>query len=58
MAKLILLSVLFMTVTLPILAARERHPARAVRRVILYAVLFNLAYAFGVLVIIPRIGLV
>lgn len=57
MSKLILLSVLVAMVALPAWAARERHPRRALKRAVLLMVAFNLAYAFAVLVLVPRLGI-
>ncbi len=55
MKKFLLLSVLYSLILLPSLAARERHPVRGVKKAILMMVLFNLCYAFAVLVIWPRL---
>jgi hypothetical protein len=55
MKKFLLLSVLYAMILLPSLAARERHPVRGVKKAILMMVLFNLFYAFAVLVIWPRL---
>lgn len=57
MSKLILLSVLMAMVALPAWAARERNPRRAFKKVVLLMVAFNLAYAFAVLVLVPRLGI-
>ncbi len=54
MKKFMLLSVLYAMILLPSLAARERHPARGVKKTILMMVIFNLCYAFAVLVIWTR----
>jgi hypothetical protein len=55
MKKFLLLSVLYALILLPSLAARERHPVRGVKKAILMVVVFNLFYAFAVLVIWPRL---
>lgn len=55
MSKLILMSVLVATVVIPVRAAREARPALAVKKVVVYGLLFHLAYLFAVLVIYPRI---
>jgi hypothetical protein len=55
MKKFMLLSVLYSLILLPSLAARERHPARGVKKAILMMVVFNLVYTFMVLVIWPRL---
>ena len=54
MKKFILLSVLYSLYMLPSLAARERHPARGLKKTILMMVVFNLCYAFMVLVVWTR----
>ncbi|MFB1480578.1 hypothetical protein [Corallococcus sp. RDP092CA] len=56
MAKLILLSVLVATIALPGAAARDPHPWRGMKKAILWVALFNMAYAYGVLVLVPRYG--
>lgn len=56
MAKLILMSVLFLTITLPAIAARDPHPVRGFKKAILWVVLFNAAYTYGVLVWVLRLG--
>jgi hypothetical protein len=55
MKKFLLLSVLYAMILLPSLAARERHPVRGVKKAILMMVIFNICYAFAVLVIWPRL---
>ncbi len=54
MQKLLLLSILFSTLILPIIAARQPHPVHGLRRAILYAVGFNVFYAFAILYLYPR----
>jgi hypothetical protein len=54
MKKFLLLSVLYALVVLPSVAARERHPVRGLKKAIAMMVLFNLFYAFAVLVIWPQ----
>jgi hypothetical protein len=56
MAKLILMSVLFLTITLPAMAARDPHAVRGFKKAILWVVLFNAAYTYGVLVWVLRLG--
>jgi hypothetical protein len=55
MKKFLLLSVLYALVVLPGVAARERHPVRGLKKAIALMVLFNLFYAFAVLVIWPQL---
>lgn len=54
MAKLILLSTVYMTVILPILASKDMHPKRALKKTIVWLVAFNFFYLFMVRVIYPR----
>lgn len=49
MKKLLLLSVLYAILLLPLLAARDPHPMRGVKKAMLMMVLYNLWYAFAVL---------
>lgn len=56
MAKALLLSVLVALVVIPVLASRDRLPARALKRTILMVLAFNVLYAVGALVIYPRLG--
>jgi hypothetical protein len=56
MAKLILLSVLIATIALPGAAARDAHPWRGMKKAIVWVALFNMLYAYGVLVLVPRYG--
>ena len=55
MARLIVASILLMLIVAPILAARDPHPIRAMRRLLLYVVIVHVTYAFAVLVIYPRV---
>jgi hypothetical protein len=55
MAKLILVSIIFATVAIPIVAARDPHPVRGLKKALFYAFLFNVAYLVGVLLIYPRV---
>ncbi|AGC49337.1 MULTISPECIES: hypothetical protein [Myxococcus] len=56
MAKLILMSVLILTVALPAKAARDPHPMRGLKKAILWVIFFNAAYTYGVIVWVPRLG--
>jgi hypothetical protein len=54
MDKVILLSVIFMTMVVPTLAARDPIPVRGVRRMLLVLVIFNVVYlATLILVYVP-----
>jgi hypothetical protein len=51
MKKFLLMSVIYSTLILPILAARERNPVRGVKKAVAMFVAYNFFYAFLVLVI-------
>ncbi len=55
MGKGILLSVIVATVALPMIAARDPSPLRAFKRTLWYAFWFNVAWAFGVIFVYPRV---
>ncbi len=55
MGKLILISVLVGTLVVPAAAARDAEARRGFRRLLLYAVLFDVAYAFAVVFVYPRV---
>jgi hypothetical protein len=54
--KLLLISILFATLMLPIRAARHPNPVKGLRRAILYAVVFNALYAIAILFLYPRLS--
>jgi hypothetical protein len=56
MQKLLLLSTIISLVALPILASRDPHPKRALKKAILWIVAYNFFYLFAVRVIYPRLG--
>ena len=55
MSRLVLASILILVIAAPLLAARDPHPIRGMRRLLIYVALANLAYAFLVLVVYPRV---
>jgi len=55
MQKLLLLSVLMATIAIPALAARDPIPRRGVKRAVLFFLVFNLCYLFGLLYIYPKL---
>jgi len=55
MSRLVLASILLLLVATPLMAARDPHPIRAMRRLLLYVVLVHVGYAFAVLVSYPRV---
>lgn len=56
MQKLLLLSTVISLVALPVIASREPHPRRALKKAVVWLVLFNFFYLFAVRVIYPRLS--
>lgn len=56
MEKLILISVLLATVLLPLRAAADPHPRRALRRCIVGMVVFNGLYVLALMMAYPRVA--
>ena len=56
MNKLVLLSVALVLVALPLLAARDHHPRRGLKKALAWIISFNLFYVFVLRVIVPRLG--
>jgi cell division protein FtsW (lipid II flippase) len=54
MAKLILLSIVAVTVAIPALAARERNPRRALRKALTWTFIGIVAYVLSVIFLYPR----
>ncbi len=52
---LLLVSILFANVAIPIWAARDRRPRRGLKKVIVSMLLFDLAYLVALLVLYPRL---
>ncbi len=55
MAKLVLLSVCIALVAIPLMVARDPHPARGLKRALFGVVAFNLVYVFVLRVVVPRL---
>ncbi len=55
MAKLLLVSVVFALVAIPVLASRDRSAARGLRRALLLTVAFNAAYYLALRYVLPRL---
>ena len=55
MAKLLLLSVVLMSVWLPIMTARDSNQKRGLKRLVHGIILFNIFWVFAALVIYPRL---
>ena len=56
MQKLLLLALPVVLVVLPLRAARTRNPLRAFKRLLLGALLLDLAYALALQVLHPQLG--
>jgi len=56
MAKMLLLSVLLATVMIPLLAAKTRHPGRALKRAVFFTLAFNVMYVVGSLLLYPPLA--
>ena len=56
MAKLLLLSVVLVSMGIPISAAKDRLPRRGLKRAIWGVVMYNVFYLFAILFIYPRIA--
>lgn len=56
MAKLLLMSILIATVALPMRAARDPVPSRALRRVVVWLAAFNVFYLLGIVYVLPRLS--
>jgi len=55
MSKLLLLSILIASIALPAKAAREKNPRKGLRKTIVYVLLFNVFYLFGLMFLYGRI---
>ncbi len=56
MQKILLLSTVISLVALPVIASKDPHPKRAMKKAILWLVAFNFFYLFATRVIYPRLG--
>jgi hypothetical protein len=55
MRKLILLSLLFASVMIPIRAARERNARRGLRKAIFATLVFEVFYLLAIVLVYPRV---
>ena len=53
--KIILISILLATIAIPARAAREPNPRLALRKALLYSVMFNVVYWLLLLLVYPRL---
>lgn len=54
-AKLLLISIMMMSIIIPAEAARQKDPRRGLRRALRNMVLFNLFYVLAITFIYPRL---
>jgi hypothetical protein len=54
-AKLLLLSVVIVMITVPVLMARDRNAKRGLKNALLLVIAFNLLYLFLVRFVYPRL---
>jgi len=55
MGKLLLVSIVIATIVLPLRAASEPSPSRALRKALISMLAFNAIYFFAILYIYPRL---
>lgn len=55
MAKLLLISIVIMTIAIPMRASRDPSPTRGLRRAVLWFAGFNLLYLIGIIYVLPRL---
>jgi hypothetical protein len=55
MSKALLLSIMIATIFLPAVAAKEKNPKKGLRKAIIYMLVFNAFYLFGLLFLYGRI---
>ena len=55
MQKFLLLSILLMTVVIPMRTAQDPSARRGLRRTLLLVVAFNAVYLFSIIYILPRL---
>jgi hypothetical protein len=56
MRKLLLISILVATIVIPMRAAAERNPRRALGKALAYTIAFNVVYWLLLLFLYPRLG--
>ena len=56
MGKVLLFSILLVTVVLPALAARGASPVRGFRRLVFGIAAFNVLYLLAIVYLLPRLG--
>lgn len=56
MAKLLLLSVVVMMISIPVLTARDRNARRGLKRALLLTAVFNVLYLLAIRFIYPHLN--
>lgn len=56
MGKLVMMSVLFATILIPLRHARSDDAERALKKVVIEFCWFNLAYVLALVFVVPRLG--
>ena len=56
MTKLALLSIALALVILPLVAARDPHPWRGMKKALVWVVAFNAFFVFFLRFVVPRLG--
>ncbi len=55
MPKLLILSVVFAIIAIPVAASADRRPVRGLRRALVYTLGFNFAYYLALRYVLPRL---
>lgn len=55
MQKILLLSILLATMSIPMFAAADPKPGRGLRRAVLWLVAFDIAYVIAIIYVLPRL---
>ncbi len=56
MQSLLLMSILFATIAIPLVAAHDAYPRRGLRRAVLGILAFDVIYLVACMVVYPRLG--
>ncbi len=56
MRKVLLMSMLFLTIGIPAVAARDRNPHRGLRKALLYTAIYYVAYWLALLTLYLHLG--
>ena len=56
LGKILLMSILVATIALPMYAATDPRPGRALRRAVVWLAAFNAFYLFAIVYLLPRLS--